>query len=145
MALWWAIHPTFQIQTHKSIYAEASSSAARNCGISCGHPPWVGAYACRAMASGSAARGKCFTMKLTSEHRSGARRRSGVSAEHGRRGEGGRVGDGEARDQRVSPCIFFPPLLPLPLSLSPSLNSTCLAHLISYSPAAAREGNSTQG
>src|SRR2546423_3458868 len=32
-------------------------------------------------ASGSAARGKCFTMKLTSEHRSDALRRSGVSAE----------------------------------------------------------------
>ncbi len=42
-------------------------------------------------ASGSAARGKCFTMKLTSEHRGGALRRSGVSAEHVA------VGDSEIR------------------------------------------------
>ena len=41
---------------------------------------WSIRLSCNAV-SGSTARGKCFTMKLTSEHRGGAPRRSGVSAD----------------------------------------------------------------
>jgi hypothetical protein len=83
----------------------------RNCGISHDHPPWVGAQGllCTAV-SGSTARGERFTMKLTSEHRGGARRRSGVSADY-EEGERGRVGDSVVEVALCLPFSHSPPLL----------------------------------